>query len=110
MIRAGALRETVVLVARTPGEDRDRYNNPVNVESETTVMAAVAVLDATEDDVSQDQRVQRYRVTVLPNAGVTGLSAVRWRGRTLEVLGEPLEYTAKGEAHHLEFDCREVLG
>lgn len=111
MIRAGALRELVDLVARTPGPARDRYNNPIEVETTTpNVRAAVQVLDATEDEVSQDQRIQRYRVTIEPTVVVNGLAAIVWRGRRLEILGEPLEYTAKGESHHYEFDVREVLG
>lgn len=117
MIRRASLRERVTVYARTEdessGAETTRYGDPVLVEGDGVVTeAAVQPLQATEDEVGRDTRIQRYRVIVAPDAPVDGISRLTWRGRTFEVLGEPLAFSGlrDEEVHHLEFDVREVLG
>lgn len=109
-IRVGALRETITIFNRA-NSGTDRYGNPVLVEGTgVAVPAAVMPLDATEQEIAEDRRVQRYRVTVAPDVALTGLARIAWRGRSLEVIGEPIAYSAHGNVHQQEFEVREVLG
>lgn len=109
-IRKGSLRERVTIFRRVvTGQDiygADVYGESAGVE----VRAAVMVLDATEDEVSRDTRISRYRIMLAPDAQIGGIDRVVWRGRSLEVIGEPQPNTIGGLAHHFEFDCREVRG
>lgn len=93
-----------------PTEAIDRYGNPVYTEeSGVELPAAVQPLAATEDEVNRDTRIQRYHIIVGPDTALDGLTRVEWRGRSLQVIGEPLAFGARGEVHHYEFDAREVV-
>lgn len=109
-IRVGALRESITIFNRA-NSGTDRYGNPVLVEGTGVVVpAAVMALDATETEISEDRRITRYRVTVAPGVVLTGVARISWRGRSLEVVGEPKQHSANGNVHQQEFEVREILG
>lgn len=126
MIRAAALLERVTLEGRflpdlsesgyywdESGAEElvDRYGNPiVQLETGVEVACAVQVIVATEEEIRRNTRIQRYRFFVAPDAPVDGLTGCTWRGRSLEVIGEPLMYTMRGREHHYEFEAREIQG
>lgn len=111
MIRPAALRETVTLYTRAASGGVGRYGDALRDETaHEGVRAAVSALEAAEDEQLRDTRLQRYRALLAPDAPVDGLSRIEWRGRSMEVLGEPLLVTTRQGPHHLELVMREVRG
>lgn len=109
-IRKASLRERITIYRRVV-VGQDTYGADIYGESPGVVVpAALDVRDATEEEISRDTRVQRYRVTVAPDAVLGGIDRIEWRGRSLEVIGEPQPETLRGSVHHIEFDVREVRG
>lgn len=87
-----------------------RYGDPEYEPDEgTDVPAHVEPLDATEEEVNRNTRLNRYRVTVALEAEVDGLSTVQWNGKTYEVQGEPALFGGYRGPHHLEFEMRGVV-
>ena len=112
MINTRALKETVTVTK--PGSAtgaRNEYGDPVYAAgTPTNFKAFVEPMDSTEDEITRDTRIQRFKILLEPTANIDGVSTVVWRGRTLEILGEPLPWIFLGKVHHLEVDAREVLG
>lgn len=111
MIPAGSLTEVISIVDSTETGPPDDYGNPTMVDSASADFpASVTPLDATEEEILRDTRIQRYWIIVNPDATVTGFSRITWRGKNMEVLGEPKVFTTPAGVHHYEFEAREILG
>lgn len=111
MIRQRALTETVSLIVVTQTGAEDRYGNETEEEAAAVdVLASVEPLATSESEIGEDVRISRYRVLCSPDAAVDGLARVEWRGRSLEVIGEPKLHVSPRGPHHFEFEIREVLG
>lgn len=106
-MRAVALTDSITVVNRTMS-GTDRYGNPIWVDGAPTVVPAhIERMDATEDEISRDTRVSRYRVKVGPGTVLDGRSKITWGTRSLEVMGEPLDESEQG-LRLLEFIAREI--
>lgn len=111
MIRGASLPDTITVFATAESGDEDRYGDPTKVEATgVDTRAQVTPLAETENEISEDVRVSRYRVIVLPDVTIDALARVEWRSRSFQVVGEPQVFIARRGAHHLEFDMREVKG
>lgn len=95
-----------VSTSGTPVAD---WANPIQVG---TFQAAVQGLTTTEELGERDGSRSRYRVFMFPDAPVTRSSRLAWRGKTLEIVGEPRTtyIHTENQAHHLELDAKEVNG
>lgn len=117
-LRMSALREEITYVLHLESESGiDDYGNPLDIPSEpVTIPAAVAPLGgggrlgAIELLVGRDTRISTYQITVGPDAMIDGLATFTWRGRAMEVVGEPLAFSSNGTVHHYEFGAKEILG
>lgn len=94
------------------GDDgTDRYGQPRTSWSDPVeVRAMLKPLKALEALVAEDRRLTTYRVICQPVEDLTSLSRVTWRGKVLEVLGEPLLAADRNGPAHIDFTAREVLG
>ena len=112
MIRGAALVDEVTLVnpSETPtGESR--YGDPVFDDAPgEAVPAFVTPLDATEEEINREVRLNRYAVVLEVEAEVDGLSSIVWNGKTYRVVGEPRVYTSHRGPHHVELEMRRNEG
>jgi hypothetical protein len=77
------------VTSRTPGDTRDAFNNPVNVETATTTVCYVEQLGATEDTTSGDVQSDRWLVVLPAGTSIDGGDVVTVDGMDLEVDGPP---------------------
>lgn len=107
---AAAFPDSIDVTNHADAGAADRYGNATESSPSTaTVGALVVALDATEDELGRDTRVSRYTVTTRPDVSVSGSSRIAWRGKALEVVGEPLQTSAEG-IRRLTFTAREIKG
>lgn len=114
MIDAAQLPDEVTLldVSGAAVTGTDKYGDPITADpSGVVVRAVVSPLDATEDEISRDVRLNRYVAVLEPDAPVDGLAKVIWKGQTYDVMGEPRLYPGHmGETDHVEVELRGVKG
>jgi hypothetical protein len=77
-------------------------------EEGVEIPAFVDPIDATEEEVNRNTRLNRYRVTVEPDRPIDGLTEVEWNGRRYSVQGEPRLFSSRRGAHHYEIEIRAV--
>lgn len=112
MIRSAALVGEVTLYGlETSAGATSVFGDPIYGEDEgVTVPAFVSPLDATEDEINRDVRINRYGVIVDLDAELDGLSELDWNGKRWEVIGEPRLYSSHRGGHHYEFEIRRTEG
>lgn len=112
MIRAGALTDEVTLFndEETPSGTSVFGDPEYDPEEGVTVRAFVSPLDATEDEVNRDVRLNRYMVIVETDADVDGLTEIEWNGKRYTVQGEPKLYSSRRGGHHYEVEMKGVEG
>lgn len=79
-------------------------------EAGVSVIGFVTPLDATEDEVNRDVRLNRYNAILETDAPVDGLTEVEWLGKRYSVKGEPKPYSSHRGVHHYEVELRGVRG
>src|ERR1044072_1289594 len=113
-IRMAALREEITYTLYEEGESGiNDYGDPI-MEAQTPVTIPAAVqplggggrLGAVELLIGRDTRIERYVVTVGPDAAIDGRATFTWRGRAMEVIGEPLAFSSNGTGHQYEVGAR----
>lgn len=112
MILGMLLPDTIVVFAQE-GEPSGTsiFGDPEYDEAAgVAIPAHLEPLDATEDEVNRDVRLNRYRVTTELAASLDGLAEVEWRGRRYSVQGEPKLLSSYRGPHHYEFEIRGVEG
>jgi hypothetical protein len=112
MIRAAALTDEVTLFndEDTPSGTSVFGDPEYDPEEGVTVRAFVSPLDATEDEVNRDVRLNRYMAILEVDADVDGLSEVEWNGERMTVQGEPKLYSSRRGGHHVEVELKQVEG
>jgi hypothetical protein len=111
-IRAAALTDEVTLFndEETPSGE-DVFGDPTyDPETGVTVRAFVSPLDATEDEVNRDVRLNRYMAILEVEASVDGLSEIEWNGERYSVQGEPKLYSSRRGGHHYEVEMKGIEG
>jgi hypothetical protein len=112
MIRAAALTDEVTLFndEDTPSGTSVFGDPEYDPETGVTVRAFVSPLDATEDEVNRDVRLNRYMAILEVDADVDGLSRIAWKGEIYTVQGEPKLYSSRRGGHHYEVEIRGIEG
>jgi hypothetical protein len=112
MIARGSLRDSLTLVTEGAQTGTSDFGDPEFGEAEVEVPCAVTPLDATEDEINRETRINRYYALIPADLGISvgEVLRVRWQDRELTVLGEPQLFTARGRQHHLRLELREVEG
>jgi hypothetical protein len=112
MTRGASLIHDVTLFndeATPSGEDV--FGDPTyDAETGVTVPAFVSPLDATEDEVNRDVRLNRYMAIFELDADVDGLSEVEWNGERYAVQGEPKLYSSHRGSDHYEVELKGIEG
>jgi hypothetical protein len=112
VIRGAALIHDVTLFNdEETSSGEDVFGNPTyDPEVGVTVPAFVSPLDATEDEVNRDVRLNRYMAIFELDADVDGLSEVEWNGKRYSVQGEPKLYSSYRGSHHYEVELKGIEG
>jgi hypothetical protein len=79
-------------------------------EEGVTVPAFVSPLDATEDEVNRDVRLNRYMAIFELEADVDGLTEVEWNGKRYSVQGEPKYFSSYRGGDHYEVELKGIEG
>lgn len=106
------LRDTITVNYKTETGPADDYGNPTMVTVSVTDVPATVWPSGIPDEllIQRDTRISIYNVIILPDVTIDGLSSVEWGGLTLEVMGEPQLYMARGVPHHYEIKARDIQG
>jgi hypothetical protein len=110
LIRVGTLRDSLTLVTLSPSGETSDFGDPLYDEDESTIAAAVTPLEATEEEINRETRINRYYAMVRPEVEISGIDHVLWEGRRFEILGEPQIFSQRGREHHKRIELREVEG
>jgi hypothetical protein len=79
-------------------------------EEGVTVPAFVWPLDATEDEINRDVRLNRYGAIFELDAPVDGLSEVEWEGKRYSVQGEPKKLSNYRGPNGYEVELKGIEG
>lgn len=111
-MRPASLTDEVTLYAEERVESGTSIFGDPEYEPATgiAIPAFVTPLDATEDEVNRDVRINRYTVHLDLDADLDGLSEIEWQGRRYEVRGEPRRYSNHRGGDHYEVEVRGVEG
>lgn len=113
MIRGAALIHDVTLygVGAPVAASTSVFGDPeYEEEAGVTVPAFVSPIDATEEEINRDVRLNRYAVVLELEATIDGISELEWQGRRYRVIGEPREYASYRGGHHYEIEIRREEG
>lgn len=110
MIRPAQLRDRMTIFRLEPTGEVDAFQDDVLEATQEEVACAIAPLDATEEEVNRETRINRYYALVGPEVEVDGIDEVAWAERWLEILGQPQLLSQRGQPHHLRLELREVKG
>lgn len=112
MIDPVALRDTVTVIYKTETGDADAYGNPTMETVSETEIQAIIWPSGIPDEllIQRDTRMNIYNLIIRPDVTIDGLSAVRWNGIEMEVMGEPQLFMARHAPHHYEIKLRRIEG
>jgi hypothetical protein len=113
VIRSASLIHDVVLFNDEDGAPTGTtvFGDPTYDPAEgVTVPAFVSPLDATEDEINRDVRLNRYMAVFELDAPVDGLSEVEWEGERYSVQGEPKRFSSYRGGHHYEVELKGIEG
>lgn len=110
MIRPASLRDEITLVTLSPTGTPNETGDETYEEDTSTIAAAVTPVDTDEIIVGRETRLNRYFALVRPEVEVSGIDAVIYEGRRLELVGEPEILKQRGVRHHLRLELQEIEG
>ena len=113
MIPRVMLRDRVTVNYRTETGPVTPYGDPTMEEALTVEDVPAMVWPSGIPDellVGRDTRISIYNVILAPNVTIDGLSSIEWNGITMEVMGEPQMFMARGKEHHYEIKMRDIRG
>ena len=98
------------ITTRTPGDTRDAFNNPVNVEATTSTTCYVEQINASEDTTGGDVQTERWLIVLPAGTSVDGGDVVTVDSMDLEVDGPPWPaYNPRSRSvAHIECKARRV--
>lgn len=111
-MRTAALTDEITIYPQAGGDDEPEFGVPNREDDDPVVVPAlVASLDATEDEINREVRLNRYSVTLAGDVDLKGIDEIEWKGLRYRVIGEPRMLTSyRGELDHLEVEIRREAG
>lgn len=100
------------IVVGPDGSSAPRWNTPENQWTIDDYWCSFQPVSSKEDLVSQQRVESTHLARLEPNADITAVDRLRYRGRDYTVDGEPLEWmeTDGSTRHHWKTFCKRITG